>query len=464
MAFSLKDYVITAEIGQGGFASVFRARQKSLSREVAIKRLSPQRTQNASEILRFRREAEAMAALTHDNIISVFDYAFHEGSYYIVMEYVDGMTLETALDRGVPLECALFALEKAAAALMAAHEQDIIHRDIKPANILLGRNGQVKLADFGIALVRTGIETRTSCDSPGAVLGTLCYMAPEALVSPGDVDKRIDIFSLGCIVYQALADKLPFKGADFGEISHRLLNDEPAPLPSGTPPRLAAMTMRCLAKDREKRPSTVELHEVLQTSIRGMYHESQEKLTAFVRKESGRKSPASVPQPAEPSSDGAQRTRPRSFIAAAVLLAAAAAVATFLVYQSFSAKRSAASDLPVLPSLNTMTGPGEFPPETLPHAAPEGMITDGPAPMTGSGIGLKTGTLVLKGLDAKGPDSVFLNGAPAAATMQGGEERFELAPGRYRIDIRRKNAPAFTRELELVPFERQVIDLRKGKK
>ena len=93
MAFSLKDYEITAEIGQGGFASVFRARQKSLSREVAIKRLSPQRTQNAAEILRFRREAEAMATLTHDNIVAVFDYAFHNGSYYIVMEYVDGMTL-----------------------------------------------------------------------------------------------------------------------------------------------------------------------------------------------------------------------------------------------------------------------------------------------------------------------------------------------------------------------------------
>ncbi|MBN2189253.1 MAG: serine/threonine protein kinase [Chitinispirillaceae bacterium] len=465
MAFSLNDYEIAAEIGQGGFASVFRARQKSLSREVAIKRLSPQRTQNAPEILRFRREAEAMASLTHDNIVSVFDYAFHEGSYYIVMEYVDGMTLETALDRDFPLECSLFALEKAASALMAAHEQEIIHRDVKPANILLGRNGQVKLADFGIALFRTGIETRTSCASPGAVLGTICYMAPEALVSPKNVDNRIDVFSLGCIVYQALADKLPFEGADFGEISHRLLNDEPAPLPSGTPARLAAMTMRCLAKDREKRPAMSELHEVLQTSIRGMYHESQEKLTAFVRKGCRQQSPAPVSQPTVPASDEQKRTLTRPLIAAAVLLAAAAvAVAAFLAYQSFSAKRPAASDLPVLPSLNTMTAPGEFPSETLPHPAPEAMITDGPAPMTGSGIGLKTGTLVLKGLDAKkGPDSVFLNGAPASAATQGGEQRFELAPGRYRLDIRRSGAPAFTRELELVPFERQVIDLRKGK-
>jgi tRNA A-37 threonylcarbamoyl transferase component Bud32 len=461
MAFSLNDYEIAAEIGRGGFAAVFRARQKSLSREVAIKRLSPQRTQNAADILRFRREAEAMASLTHDNIVSVFDYAFHEGSYYIVMEYVDGMTLEAALERGAPRECALYALERAAAALMTAHEQNIIHRDIKPANILLGRNGQVKLADFGIALFRTGIESVTV---PGSVLGTISYMAPEALVSPKEVDSRVDVFSLGCIVYQSLSGRLPFEGGDFGEISHRLLNDDPASLPAGVPARLAAVTLRCLAKDRDKRPAMAELYETLQTAVRHVYHESQKKLTAFVRNSCGQRHSAVLPPAQAAACAGEKPAHHRFLIAAALLLAAAAAAVTAVfLYESLGSKRPSAADLPVLPSLNTLSAPDEFAPETLPHGAPESLNTDGPAPLTGSGIGLKTGTLVLKGLDAPGSDSIFINGAPAAPKLKDGEGRLRLPPGRHRLDIRRHNAPALSRELELVPFERRVIDLRKEK-
>ena len=185
MAFSLKDYQIIAEIGRGGFASVYRARQKSLGREVAIKRLSAPRRQDSTEIIRFRREAEAMAALTHDNILAVLDHAYQDGNYYIVMEYVEGMAFDAALSAGMPAGCSLFVLEKVAGALKYAHGEKIIHRDIKPGNILLGRNGQIKLADFGLAMFRTGIESITA---PGAVLGTISFLAPEALASPKDVD------------------------------------------------------------------------------------------------------------------------------------------------------------------------------------------------------------------------------------------------------------------------------------
>jgi serine/threonine protein kinase len=152
MAFSLSDYQILEEIGRGGFATVYRARQKSLGKEVAIKCLAPLRQQNSEQIVRFRREAETMAALTHDNIIAIIDYAFFNGSYYIVMEYIQGMALNTAFEKGLPPTPALCVMEKIVSALKAAHERNIIHRDIKPANILIGRSGQIKLADFGLAM------------------------------------------------------------------------------------------------------------------------------------------------------------------------------------------------------------------------------------------------------------------------------------------------------------------------
>ena len=456
MAFSLKDYEITAEIGQGGFASVFRARQKSLSREVAIKRLSPQRTQNAAEILRFRREAEAMAALTHDNIVAVFDYAFHNGSYYIVMEYIDGMTFDAALERGIPQECGLFVLEKAAGALRVAHDQNIIHRDIKPANILLGRNGQVKLADFGLALFSTGIA---SFSSPGSVLGTISYMAPEALVSPKEVDNRVDVFSLGCIVYQVLSGKHPFEGSNFGEISHHILNDDPSPLPLP----LGDVAMRCLRKDREKRPRMAEMHETLKTAIRGGYHEAQEKLIAFVRNDSGRgntQEPSLAAGGAAATSETSKkRLRPRTMIIALASFLAAVIAATVLVSHPFTAKKHPASSLPILPSFSARRDTGE----TMREQVRQTAAKDGPAPLTATVLDMKVGTLVLKGLTAQ--DTVFLNSKPAQvpASKPGEDTRLELLPGHYRLDIRRISGPAIRRELELVPFERQIIDLKKEK-
>lgn len=463
MAFSLKDYEITAEIGQGGFASVFRARQKSLSREVAIKRLSPQRTQNAAEILRFRREAEAMATLTHDNIVAVFDYAFHNGSYYIVMEYIDGMTFDAALERCVPQECGLFVLEKTAGALRAAHDRNIIHRDIKPANILLGQNGQVKLADFGLALFSTGIETRTSCASPGSVLGTISYMAPESLVSPKEVDNRVDVFSLGCILYRLLAGKHPFGGSNFGEISNRILNDDPPRVPG----QLGDVTMRCLQKDREKRPRMTELHEALKNAVRDGYHEAQEKLIAFVRNDSGcsgtQKPSLGAPGAASALRPSKKRLRSRTMIIAMASFLAAIIAAIVLVSHPFStaptAKKHPASSLPAMPSFSSRTS------ETWQEHAPHAAVKNGPSPMTATVLDMKAGTLVLKGLTVQ--DTVFLNGRPARLpASKPGEDtredtRLELLPGHYRLDIRRENGQAVSRELELVPFERQIIDLKK---
>jgi tRNA A-37 threonylcarbamoyl transferase component Bud32 len=468
MAFSLNDYTITGTIGQGGFASVFRARQKSLSREVAIKRLSPERTQNADEILRFRREAEAMASLTHDNIIAVFDYAFHNGSYYIIMEYVEGMAFDAALGHGLPQECGLFVLEKTAGALTIAHSQNIIHRDVKPANILLGRNGQVKLADFGLALFQTGME---SLSVSGSILGTISYMAPEALVSPKEVDSRVDVFSIGCIVYEALAGKHPFGGTSFGEIADRILNEEPCKPPAAGFPRLADAVMQCLHKDREKRPGMQELYDELKAAVHAGYHTAQEKLIAFVRqgcKKEASPDAAAVPADTAVTAHG-KNLRQRIpyvpvLIAAAVIAAAAMLIALF--HPTATVHKSPASSLPMLPALDVAdvreASPGAQP-GAQPRHAEKAVVKDGPAPVTGAAVDMNAGILVFRGLAAQ--DTVLLNSkAVTVVPGQNGEMLLELLPGYYRLDIRRNSGRPLLRELELVPFERQIIDLRKEKR
>lgn len=477
MAFSLKDYQITGEIGRGGFASVYRARQKSLSREVAIKCLSPQRTQNEGEIVRFRREAEAMASLTHDNIIAVYDYAYFSGSYYIVMEYIDGLALDKAIDNGIPTDCSLLILEKVAGALRYAHAENIIHRDIKPANILLGRNGQVKLADFGLALFQTGIE---SFSSPASVLGTISYMAPEALVSPKDVDARIDVFSLGCLVYQVCSGKLPFTGDSFGEISFHLLNDEPLPLAgNGTLQALAAITMRCLQKDRENRPAIAEIHNALKEALLDRYHTAHEAMIAFVRNASVSASVSASCSATSGASSGASRNalplkapiagRPQNiplaasplrntlasrFVTAGAVLCLAVTALLLCYYFLFYGKPSKTPPLPELPQIRQNSAVSDAAKNALPKTSDSVLAIDGPAPLEGTAPSMKVAKLELKGLLPD--DTVFLNNRKKPH-----DSSLMLTPGRYHLDLRRKAGVSVIRELELLPYERQVVDLPK---
>jgi eukaryotic-like serine/threonine-protein kinase len=462
MAFSLKDYQITGEIGQGGFASVYRAKQKSLSREVAIKRLSPQRTQIEADIVRFRREAEAMASLTHDNIVTVYDYAYYNGSYYIVMEFIDGPPLDKAIEGGLPSDCALLVLEKVAGALHYSHSQNIIHRDIKPANILLGRNGRVKLADFGLALFQTGIE---SYSSPAGVLGTISYMAPEALVSPKDVDARIDVFSLGCLLYQACSGNLPFRGDSFGEISFHLLNDEPVPLAAtGVFQVLGPITMRCLQKDREKRPAMSEIHRALKETLGGRYHAAQEALITFVNTSSSnasrggqpQKSPEALqPQNVPLAAPRLKKNTVSRLVITSALICLVIVTAFFGFYFSFPQRPSKTPPLPELPRTG-QASPFNEAEKNAPTTGPDRPLAiDGPAPLAaGSNSGMKVAKLELKGLLPD--DTVFLNNRKKPH-----DSGLMLAPGHYRLDLRRKTGVSLIRDLELLPYERQVIDLRK---
>jgi predicted Ser/Thr protein kinase len=202
---------IEARIGQGGMGVVYRARQKSLNRVVALKLLP--RAIGADPLFaeRFTREAQALAMLNHPNIVTVYEAGQVEGLCYLVMEFVDGVNLRQAEKSGsmTPKE-ALAIVPQVCDALQYAHDHGVVHRDIKPENILLDQRGTVKIADFGLAklLAREG-DASPTLTSAGQVMGTLHYLAPEQIQTPKDVDHRADIYSLGVVFYEMLTGQLP---------------------------------------------------------------------------------------------------------------------------------------------------------------------------------------------------------------------------------------------------------------
>ncbi len=196
-------------IGPGGMGTVYKARHRELDRPVAVKVLHAHLQQDPSFEERFVREARTMARLDHPNIVRVYDFGNREGINYLVMEFVDGVTLrQTMAAGGLSPSEALAMVPRICEALQYAHDQGVVHRDVKPENILLDRSGVLKIADFGLALL-TGPSTETRLTQTAQVMGTPQYMAPEQIEHPGDVDHRADIYSLGVIFYEMLTGELP---------------------------------------------------------------------------------------------------------------------------------------------------------------------------------------------------------------------------------------------------------------
>jgi predicted Ser/Thr protein kinase len=197
-------------LGQGGMGAVYRARQKSLDRLVALKILPPQSAGDPAFAERFAREARAMARLHHSNIVTVFEFGETDGLFYLLMEYVDGVNLRQAIrSKQITAEQALSIVPHICDALQYAHEEGVVHRDIKPENVLLDKRGRVKIADFGLAkLLRRG-AVDVSLTATRQVVGTLHYMAPEQIERPLEVDHRADIYSLGVVFYELLTGELP---------------------------------------------------------------------------------------------------------------------------------------------------------------------------------------------------------------------------------------------------------------
>jgi serine/threonine protein kinase len=198
-------------LGRGGMGVVYKARQKSLNRLVALKLLAPERVQDMKFAERFTREAQALAALNHPNIVTIYDFGQAGGFYFLLMEFVDGVNLRQLLrSRKLAPSEALAVVPPICEALQYAHDHGIVHRDIKPENLLLDKEGRVKIADFGIAKI-LGAEASNTGMAETQSAGTPQYMAPEQKSAPRTVDSRADIYSLGVVFYEMLTGELPGK-------------------------------------------------------------------------------------------------------------------------------------------------------------------------------------------------------------------------------------------------------------
>ncbi len=197
-------------VGHGGMGVVYKARQKNLGREVALKLLSSQLMDDPAFAERFSREARAMAKMNHPNIIAIYDFGQRGEHYYLVMEYVDGLNLRQLIS-GTRLEPAeaMQMVPQLCDALQYAHDRGIVHRDIKPENVMISQEGFIKIADFGLAKMTDSTPGNFTLTQSRQVMGTLNYMAPEQVERPTDVDHRADIYSLGVVIYELLTGELP---------------------------------------------------------------------------------------------------------------------------------------------------------------------------------------------------------------------------------------------------------------
>jgi serine/threonine protein kinase len=302
-------YRVEARIGAGGMAEVYRGFDPVLNRTVAIKVLLPQFARDASFVERFRREAQAAARLNHPNIVGAYDTGADGDTQYIVMEFVEGRTLAEFLAAGrrpTPVQSAEIA-QKICGALAAAHAQGVIHRDIKPGNVMVTRDGTVKVMDFGIARITTGVET---APQTSAVLGTATYLSPEQ-AQGGPVDARTDIYSLGTVLYEMLAGRPPFTGESPVAIAYKQVNETPIPpsqINADVPPRLDAVVMRALSKNPANRYQTADdFAEDLDRVVKGQEVEATPLLppAGDATQVISRPNPTAVlPPPVEPKGSG----------------------------------------------------------------------------------------------------------------------------------------------------------------
>ena len=262
-------YRLLERIGGGGMAEVYLAEDVLLTRQVAVKILRSQFTGDEDFVTRFRQEARAAARLSHANIVSIFDVGCEADRHYIVMEYVAGETLKDLIKRDGPLS-PVRAAEIAAqvtAALKQAHENNIVHCDIKPHNILLGRDGNAKVTDFGIA---RAVSSQTTTQVAG-VLGSVQYLSPEQARGYG-VDAQSDIYSLGVVLYEMLSGEPPFDGPSAISIAMKHLQEEPRPLAElapTTPLALITLVEKAMAKKPQERFATAQsMSQSLEALIR----------------------------------------------------------------------------------------------------------------------------------------------------------------------------------------------------
>src|SRR6266852_370097 len=274
----LSHYSIVSKLGAGGMGEVYLAQDTKLDRKVALKILPVDVASNRDRLARFVREAKSAAALNHPNIAQIFEIDEHDGTHFIAMEFVEGVTLREKIHRErTELKKLLRYLQHAAEGLAKAHAAGIVHRDLKPDNIMITREGHAKILDFGLAKLiepqlTEAVEGQNSGDAataimqqhstPGVIMGTVGYMSPEqAQGKTNEIDQRSDVFSFGCILFEAVTGRRAFEGKDAVESLNKIIREPVAPLSElnpSAPVDLQRVVRRCLAKDPDERYQTIK--------------------------------------------------------------------------------------------------------------------------------------------------------------------------------------------------------------
>jgi serine/threonine protein kinase len=263
----LGPYEVISLLGAGGMGEVYRARDRKLGRDVAIKVLPPDVARDPERLARFQREARSAAALNHPHIVTVHSVEEDHGVHFLTMELIEGQGLDQLIPAdGLPVEQVVDIAAALADALAAAHDKGIVHRDLKPGNVMVGGDGRVKVLDFGLAKALAAEDPSAIADYTltsagrteiGAVLGTPAYMSPEQIEGRA-VDHRSDIFSLGVVVYEMATGQRPFQSDNHAGLISSILRDTPPPASSirrGLPEGIQRVIERCLQKDPHARPA-----------------------------------------------------------------------------------------------------------------------------------------------------------------------------------------------------------------
>jgi len=362
-------YVLEELVGAGGMSSVYRAHDQLLERDVALKILHSTYKEDEEAVERFRREARAVARLSHPNVVTVIDRGEEDGHQFIVFEYVDGATLKDHLaERGpLPPEEALAIAIDVGEALAYAHGHGIVHRDVKPQNVILNGDGAAKVSDFGIA---RSVDVEKDVTQTGTVIGTGDYIAPEQ-ASGRPVVPASDVYGLGCVLFELLTGSPPFSGSGFVDVAMQHIHAPPPALLErrpDVPPRIAAAVERALAKDPEDRfPSMDAFVAELRACLVRPRGEAAEDATTVLPRQRVERRPVTAPR-----SRGRRRRRIVPLAPVLTALVIVAGVAALIVFVGGGTGPGEASSKPVkleaAVSFDPQGDDGEEHPSEVPYA------------------------------------------------------------------------------------------------